>query len=471
MFSAATRYDVLRALAAGLPASRVEQLTGVPPRAQRRIAQEEVPFGMTDAQLHTQHRVGRPRGLPPALQQEVRALLTAAPELRVAELLRRLRTDHGYQGGKSAVYDYAREVRPARRAPLPVVRFEGVAGEFAQHDFGECVIQYLDGTAEKLHFYCGRLKYSRALYVELAPGETAEAYIRGMEAAAAIWGGLPLINVVDNTKAAVLRRTKDPLSGEVRFHFQEQFGSFLREVNVFAEPTAPYAANQKGCVESLVKFVKGAFFTARHFRNRADLVRQLGEWLTEVNEHRPCDATKIIPHVRLLEERPWLRPLPGGERGYGLLFSAVVNREHRVRWGGYQYSTPSAWQGQTVTVRVHRHEVVLHYQQEAVVHPRVPGNHKYSLLPEHRPALFQKPRGQVMAQRQILMDLCPEGEQFFTALVHRRPLTWRQQDLPEAWALFEEVGDERMCGALRYCVGQAAIGAEYLRAWATGLIP
>jgi transposase len=469
MFSAATRYDVLRALEAGLSATRVEQLTGVPPRSQRRLAKEEVSFGMTDSQLHAQHRVGRPKGLSPALQQEVRALLTADPALRVAELLRRLRTDHGYQGGKSAVYDYAREVRPARPAPLPVVRFEGVAGEFAQHDFGELGIAYRDGTTETLHFYCGRLKYSRALYVELAPAETAEAYIRGMEAAAARWGGLPLINVVDNTKAAVLRRTKDPATGEVRFHFQEQFGSFLREVNVFAEPTAPYAAHQKGCVESLVKFVKGSFFTARQFRHRGDLVRHLGEWLTEVNEHRPCDATQIIPHVRLQEERPWLRPLPASERGYGLLYSAGVNREHRVRWGGYQYSTPSGWQGQTVTVRVHPQHVVLHYQQEAVVHPRVPANGKYSLLPEHRPALFHKPRGKVMAQRQILMDLCPEGEQFFTALVHRRPQTWRQQDLPEAWALFEEVGDTRMCAAFRYCVAHAVIGAEYLRAWATGV--
>lgn len=295
MFSAATRYDVLRALAAGVSASRVQQLTGVPPRSQRRIAQEEVSFGMTDSQLHAQHRVGRPKGLTPTLQQEVRTLLTADPALRVAELLRRLRTDHGYAGGKSAVYDYAREVRPARPAPLPVVRFEGVAGEFAQHDFGELGIEYLDGTQEKLSFYCGRLKYSRALHVALAPAETAEAYIRGMEAAAARWGGLPLFNVVDNTKAAVLRRTKDPATGEVRVHFQAQFASFLQEANVFAEPTAPYAANQKGCVESLVKFVKGAFFTARSFRHRADLVRQLGEWLTEVNERRPCDATKLSP--------------------------------------------------------------------------------------------------------------------------------------------------------------------------------
>jgi len=187
-----------------------------------------------------------------------------------------------------------------------------------------------------------------------------------------------------------------------------------------------------------------------------------------VNEVRPSDATKVIPYVRLQEERPWLRVLPDWERGYGLLDSAIVNREHRVRWGGYQYSAPAKWQGQTVTLRIHPQHVVVHHDGRAVVHPRHPANGKYSLLPEHRSALFAKPRGKVVAQRQILMDLCPEGEQFFTALVHRRPQTWRHQDLPVVWALFEEVGAEQMCGAFRYCVAAAAIGAEYLRAWTTG---
>ena len=35
-----------------------------------------------------------------------------------------------------------------------------------------------------------------------------------MEAAAAVWGGLPLLNVVDNTKAAVIRRVRDPETGK-----------------------------------------------------------------------------------------------------------------------------------------------------------------------------------------------------------------------------------------------------------------
>jgi IstB-like ATP binding protein len=51
------------------------------------------------------------------------------------EVMRRLREEHHYRGGKSAVYELVRSLRPTTRAPL--VRFEGVLGEFSQHDFGQ----------------------------------------------------------------------------------------------------------------------------------------------------------------------------------------------------------------------------------------------------------------------------------------------------------------------------------------------
>src|SRR5439155_969956 len=149
--------------------------------------------------------------------------------------------------------------------------------------------------------------------------------------------------------------------------------------------------------------------------------------------------------------------------------SAVVRRDGFVRWGGYGYSTPAAWIGQVVTVRVHPMQVLLHHTGEPVVHPRVPANGRYSLLPEHRAARFVKPRGALMAKRQILMDLCPEGEAFFTQLVHRRPQSWRERDLPVLWELFEELGETRMVAGFGWCLGQGAIGAEYLRAWAEGV--
>lgn len=125
-----------------------------------------------------------------------------------------------------------------------MVRFEGVAGEFAQHDFGSLTVTYTDGKREKLCFYTGRMKYSRALHVQLASGETAECFLRGLEAFGKAMGGLPQRNVVDNMKAAVISREWDPASGKERIRLNEHFAEFLKEAGVFAEPAHPYSGNQ-----------------------------------------------------------------------------------------------------------------------------------------------------------------------------------------------------------------------------------
>jgi transposase len=467
--SVVARSLVLRARSAGLDPDRIQRLTGVPPRSQRRIIHEETMTTRGTPAVHDHPGPGRPSQLASPLRQQIDALLAAEPAMKGAELLRRLRSEHAYLAGKDPVYRYLKQHRPPSPPPAPVVRFEGVAGEFAQHDFGQLTVTYTDGTSETLTFYAGRLKYSRAVHVCLVAGESAEAFIRGMESFARALGGLPLINVIDNTKAAVISRHKDPATGAERIQYQEQFATFLQEVGVFAEPTAPYSGNQKGSVENLVKFVKGAFLLARRFRNRADLVAQLGEWLQYTNEERPCEATGVIPAVRLAVERPHLRPLPFGEAGFGLAYSAQVGRDARVRFRGSAYSTPASWIGQPVVVRVHPMQVVLQHLKEQVVHPRYPENGRYSLLPEHREALFVKPRGELMAKRQILMDLSPVAERFFTELVHRRPQSWRGHDLPVVWTLFEQHGAARLTAAFAHCLAQGAIGGEYLSAWLVGV--
>jgi transposase len=468
MHPAHLRALVLRAHHAGFSAAHIQRLTGVPERSQQRFVHEEI-SGKMDRTFRENSGPGRPSELPGALRDAMQQWLTTDARMKGAEVLRRLRSEHGYLAGKNPVYRYLQQQRPPPPPPAPVVRFEGVAGEFAQHDFGTLTVLYTDGTRETLTFYAGRLKYSRALHVCLVDGESAEAFLRGLESFAQAVGGLPLINVVDNTKAAVIQRHRDKDTHQERIEYNPHFAAFLHEVGVFAEPTAPYSGNQKGCVESLVKFVKGAFFQARCFRHRADLLAQLAEWLQYTNHERRCDATGVTPAVRLAAERPHLRPLPFGAAGYGLAYPALVGRDARVRWGGYAYSTPDRWIGQPVVVRVHPQQVVLQYYQERVAHGRIPENGRYSLLPEHREALFVKPRGAIMAKRQILMDLDPEAERFFTELVHRRPQTWRGHDLPVLWALFEQHGAARLQAAFAHCLAQGAIGGEYLQAWLSGV--
>ena len=83
-------------------------------------------------------RIGRPSKVEPfrALVQELVAEVdeeTRAP-LKSVEIMRRARLD-GYQGGKSALYELIAELRPDGTQLM--MRFEGLPGEFSQHDFGE----------------------------------------------------------------------------------------------------------------------------------------------------------------------------------------------------------------------------------------------------------------------------------------------------------------------------------------------
>ena len=242
---ASLRDLVRRAREAGLSARVITRITGLPARTQRRIGSEEFPVEHQEPGAAAKP-VGRPSALAPVVRGVIDGLLGVEPRMKVAELLRRLRSEHGYQEGKNPVYTYVRATRPRVASPLPVVRFEGVAGEFAQHDFGSLTVTYTDGKSARLCFYAGRLKYSRALHVSLAAGETAECFLRGLEGFAKAVGGLPQRNVVVNMKAAVLSRTPDPVTGKERIRLNLHFADFLKEVGVFAEPGFPYSGSQKG---------------------------------------------------------------------------------------------------------------------------------------------------------------------------------------------------------------------------------
>ena len=132
-------------------------------------------------------------------------ILGEEPSLPTVEILSRL-VGLGYTGGKSAVYELVKAIRPPK-SESPEVRFEGVPGEFSQHDFGSVKVTYADGATEKIHFLASRLKYSRWTHVVTVPNEKVEPLIRSLLLAFESFGGVPLRAVFDNPKTIVLNRT------------------------------------------------------------------------------------------------------------------------------------------------------------------------------------------------------------------------------------------------------------------------
>jgi transposase len=126
--------------------NEIATLTGVSVSTAQRVVAEDAVTTVDNAAERARREVGRPSKAEAYRDVLVRAL-TEQPNVRSVELLHRARLA-GYTGGKSAVYALVQTLRV--RTVTPVVRFEGLPGEFSQHDFGEVWVTYQDGTETKV---------------------------------------------------------------------------------------------------------------------------------------------------------------------------------------------------------------------------------------------------------------------------------------------------------------------------------
>jgi transposase len=410
------RVQVLRE--AGITLRRIAAETGISYRSVKRIVREpEVERPAVEARA-VERGVGRPSVAEP-WRERVAAVLAAEPALPTNEILHRLREER-YGGGKTALYELVRELRPKPSTPL--VRFEGVAGEFSQHDFGQVEVRYLDGTHERIHFFASRLKYSRWIDARLVPDEGVESLVRSLLAGFASFGGVPLVAVFDNPKTVVLNREGG------RIQWNDTFGQTALDYRFAPELCTPRRAQEKGSVENLVGFVKGSFFKVRRFHDHADLEAQLAAWHLEVNTVRPCRATGVPPAERIVAERERLRPLAIAPTEYALRFSVVVGPTGLVPFQGYRYSMPPEAIGVPGMLWLYPERVRIVAGRFEREHARVPEQGKDSFHPEDRTARLAQvagKRGRLYLKRQEILDLGPAAEIFLTEIVHRHRFTWQ----------------------------------------------
>jgi len=185
--------------------SEVSEFSGLSVRTVRRISQEQAVDHVDDGKERERRRIGRPSIAEP-FRAFVKELVEKEPDLLSVEILRRAKLQ-GYSGGKSAMYELTQGLRP--RDMRIGMRFEGLAGEFSQHDFGEIRIRFLNGREEVIHFFASRLKWSRWAVVTLVGDESAETLIRTLAEHFVAFGGVPLCAVFDRPKTVALRWGKD----------------------------------------------------------------------------------------------------------------------------------------------------------------------------------------------------------------------------------------------------------------------
>jgi transposase len=431
-------------------------LSGISLRSVKRIAEESPVEHVDDAREHTKRQIGRPSTVA-SFRKQVVAIVQEKPDLASLEILRRVR-ESGYQGGKTALYALVASLRP--KPVKPLVRFEGLPGEFSQHDFGQVEVEFCNGASQRIHFFASRLKYSRWVRVSLVADEAVESLVRTLAEHLASWGGRPLLCVFDRPKTIALKWNKN---GEVT-EWNPIFAYATLEMGVGVELCWPYRARQKGSVENLVGFVKSSFFKVRRFHDEEDLRQQLRDWHREVNEERPCRATGIIPAVRLAEEAPRLRALKVPPEQLALRIPVYVGPTGTVQYDGHAYSMPPEAISMPATMYLYGQRVRIVAGQYKAEHPRKFGAQEISSLPEHRAAMVAAvsgKRGKRYLKRQQLLELGEPAIRYLTEIVHRRPRQWFE-DVDRLHQILQNHGPEVLRSAMEEGLKQQIFGAFYI---------
>src|SRR6266480_4215769 len=364
------RHEVEVLLKAGHSQAEVARLTEVGLRSVQRLAKEVPVVHVDDAAERKQRRIGRPNVVE-NFRKQVATILEQEPDLPSLEILRRVR-ETGYEGGKTALYGLVASIRPQTSKPL--VRFEGLPGEFSQHDFGQVDAKFLDGP-------------------------------------------------INRPKTIAVEWEKN---GKVT-KWNSVFACATLEIGIGVELCWPYQPRQKGSVENLVGFVKSSFFKVRKFYDEEDLRQQLVEWHHEVNEERPCRANGIIPAARLAEEAPRLRPLKVRPEELALRIPIYVGPTGTVLYEGHAYSMPPEAISMPATLYLYADRVRIVAGRYKAEHPRKFVPQESSWLAEHRAALVASvsgKRGKRYLKRQQLLELGEPAIRYLTELVHRRPRGW-----------------------------------------------
>ena len=251
-------------------------------------------------------------------------------------------------------------------------------GEQCQSDFTDMNALQVTINGEPYAHLCYHfvLTYSNWEWVTLAPSESFEALVEGLQTSLWELGLVPQEHRTDNLSAA----THD-LKGSRGRSFNERYLEVLDHYTMTGSKNNPGRANENGDVESSHHHFKRAVDQrlrlrgSRDFPDRSVYLRFLESVVTDRNRRR---------HGRLAEEQAVMRALPARPLPACRDEFATVTRWSTVRISKKAYSVPSRLRGERLHVRLFAMRVELSHQGEVVgVYDRLGRDESYRIDYRH----------------------------------------------------------------------------------------
>ena len=302
------------------------------------------------------------------------------------------------------------------------VRFHSDPGEEAQVDFGYTGMQ-LDqsGKLRKSWTFNMRLSYSRLDYYETVFDQKVETFINCHKNAFKKFGGAPKTVKIDNLKAAILQ------AGFYESIYQNYYKKFADHYGFYPLPCRVRKPQEKGKVESGIKYVKNNFFAGRRFTSNDDLNYQLNNWTDKAN-NRIHGTTKEKPSTLFAREKEHLIKLPTQDFKSGLIFVRKVNKDCHITLDNNYYSVPSRYVAQEVEVEIVDSLIKISFNNEQIaIHEQAKGKGKFITQTSHYPKFkyyHNKSEEYIAKYKQDIADIGQDASMLLTLTIEQKPHEW-----------------------------------------------
>lgn len=289
--------------------------------------------------------------LPPQNESSVEPYRDFVAELlrqgvEIAAIYARLQDEKEYSGSYSAVWRFARKLKPIR--PKITVRIETKPGEEIQVDFGfvGMMIDPETGELRKVWVFVMLLSWSRHMYVEFVFDQTIATWLRLHRNGFAFLGGVTERVVIDNLKAGIAKACWHEPQAQLAYRECAEHYGFL------ISPCRPRTPQHKGKVEKGgIHYVKRNFLAGRPVTTITQANRDVLRWVQTTAGQRIHGTTKERPLDRFEIEKPALRPLPPTPYDLAIWKQVKLHRDCHIVFEQSYYSAPFGLVGQQLWVR------------------------------------------------------------------------------------------------------------------------
>lgn len=256
------------------------------------------------------------------------------------------------------------------------------------------------------------LSYSRRIFLRFYLDARMENFLRGHVAAFTEIDGVPRTLLYDNLKSAVLERDGQAI------RFNPVLLDFAGYHRFEPKPVAVARGNEKGRVERAIRYIRGAFFAAREFKDLDDLNEQAIAWCMGPASERPCpeDSTRTVNEV-FIQEQARLLPLPKDHYPTEERLTVSSGKTPYIRFDLNDYSIPHTHVRKTLTLIASPSEVqILDGSHCIAVHPRSYDKGDQIETREHIQALVvAKQKARLHRSQDRLATTIPNAQDFLIA--------------------------------------------------------